>query len=148
MRRLAIAVVLLGAAACSSKKDPSACPGTDGSYVLTVSPTGQSENNQAICSQQTSGATEVDVQVSGSSASVGGGDCVVTSTAGCEIEVACAPVDAGEVSQSTVRYVAFALPTSSSPQTENALVELGPAYCAFEGTAVVASETPSSGSDQ
>jgi hypothetical protein len=144
MRRLVVAAVaLLAAAGCSSKKDPSACPNTDGTYTLTVSGTGQSENGIGLCTQGASTTMSVTVEVSGASATVGGQDCEVTSTSGCQIEIDCAGSDAG---QTAVRYVTFGLPSSVASPNENALVELGPAYCAFQGTAadVGASETSSS----
>jgi hypothetical protein len=147
MRRLVIgAAALLAAAGCSSKKDPSACPNADGAYALTVTGTGQSENEMGLCTQGASTTMSVTVQLTGAAATVGGQDCDVTSTSGCQIEIDCAGFDAGDTGQTAVRYVTFGLPSSAQSPNENALVELGPAYCAFQGTAadVGASQTSSS----
>jgi hypothetical protein len=136
MRRLVVAAAaLLLAAGCSSKKDPSACADTDGAYSLTVTGTGQSENDLGLCTQGASTTMSVMVQLAGASATVGGQACDVTSTSGCQIEIDCAGLDAGASGQTAVRYVTFGLPSSAQSPNENAVVELGPAYCAFQGTA-------------
>lgn len=149
MRRLAVvALALLGAVACSSKSGSEACGVAAGTYTLSVAATGQSESNDALCAQQLTGAMDIPVTLTATTASFAGEDCAVTSTLGCQIEIDCVGADGGgqAVSQLTVQHATFVLPTSPGQTTENALVELGPGDCAFEGTASIAQSTPASSS--
>lgn len=143
-----IALALLGALACASKSASDACPGAPGMYTLSVAATGQSENDDALCAQQLAGAVAIPVTLTATTASFSGQECAVTSTLGCRIEIDCAGADGGAqaVSQLSVQHATFVLPTSPGQSTENALVELGPGDCAFEGTASLAQSTQASSS--
>ena len=76
----------------------------------------------------------MEVALGDGGASVQGEDCRVTSTAGCEIEIACP--SAGDAGSAYVQTLTFALPTGAGQSTGNALAEMGPGYCGFEGSAV------------
>lgn len=145
---VALALALLGAAACSSKSGSDACPGAAGTYTLAVAATGQSENDDTICAQQLAGAVDIPVTLTATTASFGGEDCVVRSTLGCQIEIDCLSTDGGvqAVGQMAVQHATFVVPTSPGQPTENALVELGPGDCAFEGTASIAQSMQASSS--
>ena len=132
----AMGLAAIAAMGCSSGSGSHACADVSGSYVLTVTPTGQSENDQGFCAVGTAPSV-VDITVAGDVASIPGEDCQVTSTSGCQILIACegeAGVDAA-VSPTFVQSATFVLPTGGGGPTSNALVELGASYCGFEGTA-------------
>jgi hypothetical protein len=137
----AIGLAALGALGCSSGSGSNACADVPGSYELSVTATGQSENGQSLCATGTTPSV-VDVAITGDDAVVNvaaaqAESCRVTSTAGCQIEIACGG-DAGAdaaASPTFVQNATFALPSSGSGPTSNALVELGAGYCGFEGTA-------------
>jgi len=143
-----VALALLGPVACSSKSRSDACPGAAGTYTLSVTATGQSENNDALCTQQPAGAIDIPLTLTATMASFSGEACAVTSNLGCQIEVDCVGASGGAdaASQLTVQHATFVLPTSPGQATENALVELGPGDCAFEGTASIAQSTQASSS--
>jgi hypothetical protein len=121
---------------CSSGSGSHACVDVSGTYELTVTPTGQSENDQGFCAVSAMSTTE-GVVIAGDVASIAGENCQVTSTSGCQILIDCegdSGADAA-VSPTFVQSATFVLPTSGGAPTSNALVELGASYCGFEGTA-------------
>jgi hypothetical protein len=131
----ALALAAVCAVGCSSSSSHS-CPDVPGTYELTVTPTGQSENDLGICAPGTT-ASVIDISIADGDASIQGQSCRVTSTGGCQIEVACDAESGGDaaVSPTFVQAATFVLPANGNASTNNALVELGPAYCGFEGTA-------------
>jgi len=134
----ALALAATWALGCSSSPE-SACADPTGTYELTVTATGQSEDNAEFCPSSTTAST-VGVTLASGSASVNGEECHLTSNAGCEIEIACdggttEDGGAGASLPSYVQYAFFVLPTATGDPTTNALVEVGSGYCALEGTA-------------
>ena len=131
----ALALAAMCSAGCSSGGSH-ACPDVPGTYELTVTPTGQSENDLGVCATGTT-ASVIAISIADDDASVQGESCRVTSTTGCQIEVACGSDSDGGASASPtfVQRATFVLPATLDGPTNNALVELGPGYCGFEGTA-------------
>jgi hypothetical protein len=132
----ALGLAAIAALGCSSASSH-ACPDVPGTYELTVTPTGQSENDQAFCATTTTSSAVAVVIAGDGDASVQGEPCRVQSTSGCQIEIACGGDGGGDaaVSPVFVQLATFVLPASGGEPTSNALVELGDGYCAFEGTA-------------
>jgi hypothetical protein len=131
----AFGLAAMCAIGCSSSSS-NACPDVPGSYELTVTPTGQSENNGALCATSIP-ASVVDVDIADDDASVQGESCRVTATSGCQIQLECEGDSGADatISPTFVQRATFVLPTSRGGATSNALVELGAGYCAFEGSA-------------
>jgi hypothetical protein len=138
-------VGLMALVGCSSSSDSTnaACAHVNGSYELTVSPTGQSENQAGQCSPSAP-PQMVEIDFADGAVSLDGQDCVLCSTSGCQMNVVCGQGDTGcsggttpvtSAPDSYVQNASFALPMQPDASTRNALVELGPGFCAFEGTA-------------
>ncbi len=137
-------VGLLALAGCSSSSDAAsaACAHATGSYALAVMPTGQSENQVGPCSASAPPQV-IEIDLADGVVSLDGEDCVLCATSGCQMNVVCGQGDAGcsgttgataSAPDSFVQNASFALPTQPDAATTNALVELGPGFCAFEGT--------------
>jgi len=131
----------------SGDTTPPECRRPTGSYVLAVTATGQSEDlAEGGCSASSSSAT-IEVSFYDGDASIGGEDCLLCSTASCQMDVVCgqsvacngAVVPLPNPPADYVQIVSFVLPVEAGASTPSAVVELGPDYCGYAGTASVAS---------
>ncbi|MGA3121468.1 MAG: hypothetical protein ABSF69_11935 [Polyangiaceae bacterium] len=140
------------AGGCSSSSGATTapeCAKPNGTYSLTLSPTGQSENLSGDCSSAT--PQSIQISLSGASVSLNGQTCVWCPTGSCQIDVICGQtVSCGGTSTAIinppsnyVQTVSFILPTSVDASTTNATAVLGPADCGYEGIAALATSTTS-----
>lgn len=138
-----------GCGSHSGDSTPAQCTDPSGSYVLSVAPTGQSENVQGTCSASAASQSIV-VSFSNGAVSLNGETCLLCSTSSCQMDVICGasvtcPATVVPVSNPATDYVqivSFDLPLDADASTPNALVELGPSYCGYAGTASAASTAP------
>lgn len=155
-RRISFWVVATAATAasigCSSSSGATTapeCAKPDGTYSLTLSPTGQSENLSGDCSSTT--PQSIQISLSGASVSLNGETCVGCPAGSCQIDLICGQtVSCGGTSTAVtnppsnyVQTVSFILPTSVDASTTNATAALGPASCGYEGTAALATSATS-----
>lgn len=159
-RMLKVSSWLLGVAVCagcgssSADSTPPQCTNPEGSYVLTVFPTGQSElleldasssSREGSCPSNDAAQT-VEVSFSDGAVSLNGENCQLCSTSSCQMDVLCGQsvtcpgsvVPFANPTTTSVQTASFALPLDADASTPNATVELGPSYCGYVGSASVA----------
>lgn len=137
-------VVCAGCGSSTGDSTPRQCTTPEGSYVLTVIPTGQSENLAGPCSSNDAQQT-IAVSFSNGGVSLNGENCQLCSTSSCQMDVLCgqsvtcpgAVVPFANPTASYVQAVSFTLPLDADASTPNAAVELGPSYCGYAGTASI-----------
>lgn len=114
--------------------------------MLAVAPTGQSENLGGACSA-TDPSQTIEVSFPDGGVSLNGENCRLCSTSSCQMDVLCgesvscpgAVVPFANPTASYVQTVFFTLPLDADASTPNAVVEIGPDYCGYFGTASIAS---------
>jgi hypothetical protein len=134
---------LMALVGCSTSDPPDECAQPTGSYQLSVMPTGQSENQVGQC-LATAAPRMVEIDLTAGTVSLAGENCTLCSTSGCQMNIVCGQkVDCSGVTtpvtnppDTFVQNASFALPMQVDAGTTNVLVELGPMFCGYEGTAI------------
>jgi hypothetical protein len=141
-----LALAGLTITACSSSHAEPPCANVDGTYEVSLTANGQSENLGGPCPVPPA-AQVVDVTLSKGQVSLGGAQsgetCALCSSAGCLVDVVCGagaqcpgtvtpPPAAGD---GYLQGLTFVIPTGDA-STENAVATFGSNFCGYEGTAV------------
>lgn len=138
-------VFCAGCGSHSGDTTPAQCANPRGSYVLTLAPTGQSENLASACSSSDPSQTIV-VSFPDGGVSLDAENCQLCSTSSCQMDVLCgqsvtcpgAVVPFANPTATYVQTLSFTLPLDPDASTPNAAAEFGPGYCGYVGTASVA----------
>jgi hypothetical protein len=115
--------------------------------VLAVLPLGQSENLGGPCPSNAA-PQSIEVSFSDGGVSLNGENCQLCSTSSCQMDVLCgqsvtcpgAVIPFANPTDASVQTASFTLPLDADASTPNAMVELGPYYCGYYGSASVASQ--------
>jgi hypothetical protein len=144
--RCAAAFTMAPVLGCSSHPGGGSaeCASPAGTYDLTLTPTGQSENLTGTC-LQAGPPIPLEISLTATTVSLNAETCVACPGDSCQVDVICGQTVAcpGTVTPvadppaTYVQTVSFVLPTGVDASTGNATATVGPGACGYEGTAAL-----------